>query len=139
MYVLSLYVPFFLIGCAGSVGISLASRVIYIFRVCVSAVWSAGPIQVNLGHSAGAGGGTVQIFLFLWRCSSRYGTVEKVKGVVRFSYFLQFAVSFLGGWMSAVGIFVLYILIFLGRFVVLSRGFLFCKLLIFNNLLQVVP
>ncbi len=33
----------------------------------------------------------------------------------------------------------LYISIFFGRFVVLSRGFLFCKLLIFNNLLQVVP
>jgi hypothetical protein len=32
--------------------------------------------------------------------------------------------------MSAVGIFVLYILIFFGRFVVLSRGLLFCKLLI---------
>ncbi len=46
---LSLYVPFFLIGCAGSVGISLASRVMYIF-VCVSPLCaSAGPVQVNLG------------------------------------------------------------------------------------------
>ena len=27
---------FFLIGCAGSVGISLAGRVMYIFRVCIS-------------------------------------------------------------------------------------------------------
>ncbi len=36
-------------------------------------------------------------------------------------------------------IFVLYISIFFGRFVVFSRGFVFCKLLIFNNLLQVVP
>ncbi len=61
-----------------------------------------------------------------------------VKGVVRFSCFLQFAVSFLGGWMSAVGIFVLYISIFFGGFVVLF-AVLFCKLLIFNNLLQVVP
>jgi hypothetical protein len=50
--------------------------------------------------------------------------VEMMKGVVRFSCFLQFAVSFLGGWMSTVGIFVLYILLFFGRFVVLSRGFL---------------
>ncbi len=32
--------------------------------------------------------------------------------------------------MSVVGIFVLYILIFFGRLVVLSRGLLFCKLLI---------
>jgi hypothetical protein len=61
-----------------------------------------------------------------------------VKGVVRFSCFLQFAVSSLGGWMSVVGIFVLYISIFFGRFVVFSRGFVFCKLLIFLNLLQVV-
>ncbi len=41
--------------------------------------------------------------------------------------------------MSAVGIFVLYFPIFFCRFVVLFRGFLFCRLLIFNNLLQVVP
>jgi hypothetical protein len=40
--------------------------------------------------------------------------------------------------MSTVG-FLCYIYIFFGRFVVLSRGFLFCKLLNFNNLLQVVP
>ena len=40
---------FLLIGCAGSVGISLASRVMYIFRVCVSAVWSAVPVQFYLG------------------------------------------------------------------------------------------
>ncbi len=33
----------------------------------------------------------------------------------------------------------LYISIFFGRFVVFSRGFVFYKLLIFNNLLQVVP
>jgi hypothetical protein len=61
-----------------------------------------------------------------------------VRGVVRFFCF-HFPVSSFGGWISAVGIFVLYISTFFGRFVVLSRGFLFCKLLIFNNLLQVVP
>ncbi len=38
--------------------------------------------------------------------------------------------------MSAVGI--LCYIIFVGSFVVFSRGFLFYKLLIFNNLLQVV-
>ncbi len=60
--------------------------------------------------------------------------------MVRVSFhFLQSAVSSFGGRISVVGIFVLYISIFFGRFVVLSRGFLFCKLLIFNNLLQVVP
>jgi hypothetical protein len=31
--------------CAGSVGISLAGRVIYILCVCDSAVWSVGPVQ----------------------------------------------------------------------------------------------
>ncbi len=62
-----------------------------------------------------------------------------VRRVVRISFhFLQSAVSSFGGRMSAVGIFVLFISIFFGGFVVLSRGFLFCKLLIFNNLLQVV-
>ncbi len=39
---------FFNIGCAGSVGISLAGRVIY-FCVCDSAVWSAGPVQFYSG------------------------------------------------------------------------------------------
>ena len=37
------------LGISGSVGISLASRVMYIFCVFVSAVWSAGPVQVYLG------------------------------------------------------------------------------------------
>ncbi len=61
------------------------------------------------GHSGGVDGGTVRIFLSLWPCSGGYGTVEMVKGVVRvFLCFLQFAVSSLGGWISAVGIFVLY-------------------------------
>ncbi len=56
-----------------------------------------------------------------------------------FSCFPQFAVISLGGWMSVVGFFMLYILNFFGRFAVLSCGSLFRKLLIFNNLLQVVP
>jgi hypothetical protein len=41
--------------------------------------------------------------------------------------------------MSVVGFLVLCILIFFGRLVVLLCGFLFRKLLICNNLLQVVP
>ncbi len=48
--------------------------------------------------------GLYRFFLFLWLCCSGYGTVELVKGVVRFSFrFLQFAVSSLGVWMSVVG------------------------------------
>jgi hypothetical protein len=58
--------------------------------------------------------------------------------LVRFSFcFLQFVVSSLGGWISAVGFFVLQF--FVGSFVVFFfRGFLFYKVLIVNNLLQVV-
>jgi hypothetical protein len=69
-----------------------------------------------------------------------------VKGWSVFSCFLQFAVSSLGGWMSAVRVFVLYIPIFSGRFAVSLVDLRYClavpffrKLLIFNNLLQVVP
>jgi hypothetical protein len=51
----------FLIGCAGSVGISLASRVMYIFRVSLPCVeWRAGSILFD--YCGGVGGGTVQIF-----------------------------------------------------------------------------
>ncbi len=38
------------------------------------------------GHSGGVDGGTVRIFLSHWLCSGGYGTVEMVKGVVRFSF-----------------------------------------------------
>ncbi len=71
-----------LIECAGSVGISLAGRVMYIFRVSLRCVeWRAGTIL--FGHCGGVGGGTVQVFLSLWLCSGGYGTAEMVKGVVR--------------------------------------------------------
>ncbi len=48
---------------------------VYIPCVCVSAVWSAVPVQFYLGTSVGADGGTVRIFFFLWLCCSGYGTV----------------------------------------------------------------
>jgi hypothetical protein len=122
---------FLLIGCAGSVGISLASRVMYILCVCFRCVeCRAGTILT--GHFGGVGGGTVRIFLSLWLCSGGYGTVEMVRGGGPFFLcFLQFAVSSLGGWMSAVGI--LCYIFFVGSFVVFSRGFLFYKLLIFQQ------
>ncbi len=41
--------------------------------------------------------------------------------------------------MFVVGFFVLHILNFFSRFEVFSRDFVCCKLLISNNLLQVVP
>ncbi len=102
-----------------------------IYSVCVTPLCGV-PGRYNfIWRFHGADGGTVQIFLS-WLCSG-YGMVEMVRGVVRISFFfhfLQSAVSSFGGWISAVGIFVLYISTFFGRFVVLSRGFLFCKLLI---------
>ena len=50
-------------------------------------------------------GETVQIFLLLWLYSGGYCTGEMVReGDPIFFLFLQFAVSSLGGWLSAVGI-----------------------------------
>jgi hypothetical protein len=83
----------------------------YIFCVCDSAVWSAGPVQIY-SCTRGADGGAVQIFPLLWFCCSGYGTVELVRGGgLSSSRFLQFAVSSLGGWMSVVG-FLCYIIRF---------------------------
>ncbi len=104
---------------------------VYISCVCLRCVECRAGTSL-CGHSGGVDGGTVRIFLSLWLCSGGYGTVEMVSGGGPFFLcFLQFAVSFLGGWMSAVGIFVLYIF-FVGSLVVFSRGFLFYKLLIFQ-------
>ncbi len=62
-----------LIGCAGSVGISLASRVMYISCVCLRCVeCRAGTILI--GHFGGVGGGTVRIFFFFG--SAVAGTVR---------------------------------------------------------------
>ncbi len=85
------------------------------------------------GHSGGVDGGTVRISLSLWLRCGGYGTVEMVRGGGPFFLcFLQFAVSSLGGWMSAVGI--LCYIFFVGNFVVFSRGFsFFFKLLIFQQ------
>jgi hypothetical protein len=79
----------FLIECAGSVGISLAGRVMYIFRVSLRCVeWRAGSILFD--HCGGVGGGTVQVFLVLWLCSGGYSTVEMVRGgVIRFFLLLS--------------------------------------------------
>jgi hypothetical protein len=99
--------------------------------------WRAGTILFD--HCGGVGGGAVQVFRLLWLCSGGYSTVEMVRGggCPFFSFcFLQFAVSSLGGWISAVGI--CFVIIFVGSFVVSFRGFLFYEVLIVNDLLQVV-
>jgi hypothetical protein len=100
---------FLLIGCAGSVGISLASRVMYILCVCFRCVeCRAGTILIV--YFGGVGGGTVRIFFSLWFCSGGYGTVGLVRGRWSvFSFrFLQFAVRSFGGWVSLVGNFLCY-------------------------------
>jgi hypothetical protein len=74
-----------LIGCAGSVGISLASWVMYIPRVCLSAVRGAVPVQFYLGMRW-CGRRDRTDFFSLWLCSGGYGTVGLVRGVVRCSF-----------------------------------------------------
>jgi hypothetical protein len=59
------YDLFFLIGCVGLVGISLASRVTYIFVfVSLRCVECRAGTSI-FGPSAGVGGGTVRIFCLL--------------------------------------------------------------------------
>jgi hypothetical protein len=59
------YDLFFLIGCVGLVGISLASRVTYIFAfVSLRCVECRAGTSI-FGPSAGVGGGTVRIFCLL--------------------------------------------------------------------------
>jgi hypothetical protein len=79
-----------LIGCAGSVGIFLAGRVMYIFGLNLSAVGLAGRYKL-FGHSGGVDGGTVQIFLFLWLYSGGYSTGEMVRGGGPFLSFAFFS------------------------------------------------
>ncbi len=111
----------------------------YIFCVCGSAVWSAGPVQFLFRHFFGAEGGTVRIFPFLWLCCSGYGTVEIVRGGGPYFFSVSSVCCQFSWRLDVCGrIFVLYISIFFGGFVVFSRGFVFCKLLILINLLQVV-
>ena len=96
---LSMYTQFSLIGCAGSVGISLAGRVMYIFRACISPLWDWRAGTILFGHSCGVDGGTVQIFFLLWLYSGGYCTGEMVRGGDPiFLLFLQFVVSSSGGW-----------------------------------------
>ena len=58
---------------------------VYISCVCLRCVKCRAGTNL-FGHSGGVDGGTVRIFLSLWPCSGGYGTVEMVRGVVRFSF-----------------------------------------------------
>ncbi len=140
-------------------GISLASRVTYIFA-CVSLRCVECRAGTNIfGHFVGVGGGSRTDFLFSWLSFGGYGTIEQVgvagqygfssfpgsvlAGTVRlkwwrevlcFSFhFPQFVVSSLGGWICAVGI---LRFIFYGICSGFLR-FLIFQLLIVDNLLQV--
>jgi hypothetical protein len=76
----------------------------YISCVCVSAVGSAVPVQFYVGTSVVWAAGLTDFPFFLalqWRV--RYGRIGEGGGPFSLC-FLQFAVSSLGGWVSAVGI-----------------------------------
>ncbi len=125
-------------GCAGSVGIFWRAGS-YIFCVCDSAVWSAGPVQFYSWTYFKRMAGLYKFFFFSGSVVAGTVRLKWWGGMVRISScFLQFAVSSLGGWMSVVGFCFSAMSIFFGNLVVFSRGFVFCKLLIFLNLLQVV-
>ncbi len=101
VYTYSFYVLFSLIGCAGLVGISLASRFTYIFTCvglrCVEC-WAGTSI---FGHFVGVDGGTVRIFYFPWLCFGGYGTIEMVRGLVcvfPFTFFSLLSVLLAGGY-----------------------------------------
>jgi hypothetical protein len=70
---------FSLIWCAGSVGISLAGRVLYILCAYLFVVWSGGPVQFYLVPVAGCLAGPYR-FSFPWFCSGGHSTGETVKG-----------------------------------------------------------
>ena len=77
---------------------------VYISCVCLRCVECRAGTSL-FGHSGGVDGGTVRIFLSFWSCGGGYGTVElAMGGGLFFLFFLQFAVSSFGSWMSAVGI-----------------------------------
>jgi hypothetical protein len=109
----------------------------YILRVsrrCVE--WRAGSILFD--HCGGVGGGTVRILFLLWLCSGGYSTVEMVRGgVVRF-FFLLSSVCCQFSWRLCICGRNLCVTNFVGSLVVFFRGFLLYKVLIVNNLLQVV-
>ena len=61
-----------------------AESCIYFVCVCLRCVECRAGTSL-FGHSGGVDSETVRIFFSLWLCSGGYGTVEMVRGVVRFS------------------------------------------------------
>ena len=76
-------------------GISLASRVTYIFA-CVSLRCVECRAGTSIfGHFVGVGGGTVRIFYFPWLCFDGYGTNEMVGGCCVFPFIFPSLLSVL--------------------------------------------
>jgi hypothetical protein len=104
----------------------------HVYFVCVSPLCGV-PCWYNFNWAlrwCGRRDCTDFLFFLALQWLVRYGSIGEGGGPF-FLCFLQFAVSSLGGWMSAVGI--LCYIFFVGSFVVFSRGFLFYKLLIFQQ------
>ncbi len=90
----------------------------YIFCVCDSVVWSAGPVQFYSGTFLERMAGLYRFFLFLfWLCCSGYGTVEMVRGGGLSSFSLSSVCCQFSWRLDVCGrIFVFYNSIFFGRF-----------------------
>ncbi len=104
-------------GCAGSVGIFWRAGS-YTFSLGDSAVWSARPVQFYSGILCWSGWRDCTDFSFSPALFVT-GTVEMVGGVVRF-FLLSFVCCQFSWWLDVCGrIFVIYILILFGKFVVI--------------------
>jgi hypothetical protein len=116
-----------LIGCAESVGISLASRVTYIF-VCVSLRCVECRAGTSMfGYFGGVGGGTVRIFYFPWLCFGGWSVFLLLLSSVCCQF--SWRVDMLGRNI------VYFPVVFCSGFL----RFPIYELLIVDNLLQVVP
>ncbi len=135
MCILIILCPVFLNWVCWARGNFLASRVTYIFAgVSFRCVECRAGTSI-FGCFVGVGGGAVRIFYSLG--SLLAGTVQLKwwDGWGAFPFhFLQFVVSPLGGWICAVGILRYIFIVFCSGFL----RFLLYKLLIVDNLLQVV-
>ncbi len=122
-------------GCAGSVRISLAGRVIYF--LCGTPLCGV-PGRYNfIWALLRVDGGTVQIFSFLWLCCSGYGTVEMVGGGLSFFSFSSVCCQL--SWRAVVcGRILFFYIGFSWLYSGTICGFVFYKLLILSYLLQMV-
>jgi hypothetical protein len=96
---------------------------VYISCAYLSSVWSGGPVQfIWVLRWCGRRDCTDFLFSLALQWRVRHGRIGEGGGPFFFC-FLQFAVCFLGGWISAVGI--CCVIFCDGSFVVFFRGFLF--------------